>query len=211
MDRTQGEQIHESHDWHHGCQTGHRRSVGLEQSQRISLTVKIIRLQQEKLHPEHNDAEVMESQGLSEDAIFLVWSRASLIQQRVDGLVILQDPAHFQGSIVPFLPHDLVDVADGQQGEPQLPIFLFDPEDQAPQSRDLPPVQDPFQQAQETDVPVESLEQRVDVGEYHADRRGVILIVNEERKVRIREGHYVLLNVTHLVIAERDEAPVVGP
>ena len=96
-------------------------------------------------------------------------------------------------------------------GKSQLPVLLLDPEHQPPQSLDLTPIHEELQQTQETDPPVETLEQWVNVRKDHADRCGFILVIDEKNQVRIREGHYILLNVPHLIVAQGDETPVAGP
>ena len=100
---------------------------------------------------------------------------------------------------------------EGQHGDSQLPVLLLDPEHQTPQSGDLPAIEEHLQQTQQADPPVETLEQRIDVGKDDADRRGFVLVIDEESQVGIREGHHALLHVPHLLIAQGNEAPVGGP
>src|SRR5208283_4837323 len=100
---------------------------------------------------------------------------------------------------------------EGQHGEAQLPELLLDPEHQQPQSVDLPPIHEELKQTQETDPPVEALEHWVNVRKDHAARCGFILIIDEENHVRIREFHYIFLDVPHLIVAQGDETPVTRP
>src|SRR4030043_1331815 len=110
-----------------------------------------------------------------------------------------------------FFSPNLRDGGKRKHGESQLSVLLLDPEHQQPQSVDLPPIHEELQQTHQTDAPVETLEQRVNVRKDHAGRCGVILIIDEENHVRIREFHHVLLNVPHLIIAQGDETPVTSP
>src|SRR5208337_1739862 len=49
-------------------------------------------------------------------------------------------PAQLHIAIFFFLPHNLIQVAEGQYGQSQLSVLLLDPEEQTPQSGDLPPI-----------------------------------------------------------------------
>src|SRR4030043_2123422 len=110
-----------------------------------------------------------------------------------------------------FFSPNLRDGGKRKHGESQLSVLLLDPEHQQPQSVDLPPIHEELQQTHQTDPPVETLEQWVNVRKDHAERCGFILIIDEENHVRIQEFHYVLLNVPHLIITQGDETPITRP
>src|SRR4030066_800841 len=123
---------------------------------------------------------------LSEYAISLVGSCARFHDQGVDGLIVLQGPAQFQRTVFVLLPHNLKDGVEGQHGDSQLPVLVLDPEHQTPQSGDRPAIEENIQQPQQTDPPVETLAQWVDVGKDYADRRWFVLVIVEASAVGIR-------------------------
>src|SRR5208337_227540 len=111
-------------------------------------------------------------------------------------------PAQLHIAIFFFLPHNLIQVAEGQYGQSQLSVLLLDPEEQTPQSGDLPPIYEDLQQTLQADAPVETLEQRVDVGQDHADPCGFILIIDEESQVRVPDFHHVLSHLQCLIVTQ---------